>query len=127
MTTNHSNYDPVDSGAADAAAAGDVSTTGHSSHDVPGHADAHGAAAGQDDHDAHGGHGHGVDTSDVPTLVPTNWRQLVLPAVILLVVGILLIGPVSGAFQTRPASPTIEEEAGGEGGHGSNAQNEEPG
>ena len=79
------------------------------------------AAAAHDAHDAddaHGGHGgHGDDAADVPTLVPTSWRQLLFPALILLLVGILLIGPVSNAFSPRPAAPaTNEQPAGGEGG-----------
>jgi hypothetical protein len=56
-----------------------------------------------DSHDgnAHGG-GHGDDTSDVPTIVPTTWRQLIFPILILLLVVILVFGPVTNAFQSRP-------------------------
>ncbi len=80
----------------DRAAAGDVSTTGHSSHDVD---------------DAHGGHGD--DTSDVPTLVPTTLSQLVLPAIILIIVAILVAGPVVNAFSPKPAtSPPTEQQQG---------------
>jgi hypothetical protein len=86
----------------DQGSAGDVSTTGHSDHDV----------------DRHGGHGgHGDDdaaaaAAEVPTLVPTTWRQLILPAIILIVVAILLAGPVMNAFAPQPASapPTTEEQ-----------------
>ena len=91
-------------------AAGDVSTTGASSHDVDqaGTRD-HGA---HDDHDAgHGGHaGHGDDAAEVPTLVPTTWKQLIIPALILLLVGILVAGPLFGAFASRPATPEPAEQ-----------------
>lgn len=109
----------------DRAAQGDVSTTGHSTYDAQGPGpDAHGDHDGHDDHgghdadDAHGGgHGHGPDTSDVPTLVETSWRQLILPALILLLVLILVAGPISGAFSYRPANPppTEQTEPGHEG------------
>lgn len=105
----------------DRAAQGDVSTTGHSTYDAQGpapdsHGDhddhgAHDAHAAHDSHDAgdahggHGGHGgHGPDTSDVPTLVPTTWRQLILPALILLLVLVLVSGPIMNAFAYRPAA-----------------------
>ncbi|MDQ6695023.1 MAG: hypothetical protein M3014_11500 [Chloroflexota bacterium] len=99
----HSNNDPISTGTPpDQAAAGDVSTTGHSSHssaNMPaGGATAHDAHA-----DAHGG--HGTDTSDVSTLVPTTWRQLVFPAIILLFVAILVSGPIFNAFASHPAAP----------------------
>jgi|GEM_PF-3861537 len=93
----------------DRGAQGDVSTTGHSAHD------AHGAG---DAHDAHGGHGHGHgdDTgADVSTLVPTTWKQLVLPALILVLVAILVSGPVFNAFATRPAAPARTEQNTGTG------------
>lgn len=87
----------------DQGSAGDVSTTGHSSHDVQ-EADTGGHADAADPHggDAHGG--HGPDTSDVPTLVPTNWKQLVLPAIILAIVAILVSGPIFNSFASRPLS-----------------------
>ena len=81
---------------------------------------AHGAsetASGHDTHDPHdihdapdsghggGGHGsHGDDTSDAPTLVPTTFSQLILPAIILLIVAVLVAGPVINAFSSKPAS-----------------------
>jgi len=85
--------------------AGDASTTGHSDLESDAH-DIH------DVDDAHGAHGaHGDDAAaEEPTLVPTTWRQLILPAIILLVVAILLIGPVSNAFAPRPAAPPATEE-----------------
>lgn len=109
MAQDHTQDDPhTTTTPPDRAAQGDVSTTGHSSHDVQGAApDAHGDHGGHDGHDAqdaHGGHGHGPDISDVPTLVPTTWKQLVLPAVILIVVAILVAGPIMNAFAYRPAS-----------------------
>jgi hypothetical protein len=114
----------------DRAAQGDVSTTGHSTYDVQGAApdthgdhddlDAHDAHDAHDTDDAHGGHGHGPDTSDVPTLVPATWRQLVLPAIILLVVLILVAGPIMNAFAYRPATttPSTEQTEPGHGGEG---------
>ncbi len=64
-----------------------------------------------DPHDAHdsghggGGHGgHGDDTSDAPTLVPTTFSQLILPAIILLIVALLVAGPIINAFAPKPAS-----------------------
>src|SRR5436190_8247498 len=63
-----------------------------------------------DDHDAHDTHnapdaqgGHGPDTSDEPTIVPTTWRQLLIPLIILLFVGFLVAGPVMAAFAPKPA------------------------
>lgn len=108
----NANDDSVTSTPPDRAAAGDVSTTGVSSHEtaaagthsaVTDHdADAAGAATG---HSGDHAGGHGPDTSEAPTLVPTGWKELALPVVILLVVTILLWGPVTGAFQSRPAAP----------------------
>jgi cytoskeletal protein RodZ len=74
----------------------------HSGHDHAGH----------DDHLAHDTHGgHGEDDSEKSTLVPVTWRQLIFPAIILLIVLILLIGPVSAAFAPRPAvSPATTEQ-----------------
>jgi hypothetical protein len=106
----------------DRASAGDVSTTGHSDPEAghvdtvtahtatSGHAahadshghDDHGHGAHDDDDEDGGGHGHGDDAAEVPTLVPTTWRQLIFPALILLLVGILVWGPVTNAFQNRP-------------------------
>ncbi len=75
--------------------------SGHDDHD-------HEHDPGSDDsgHEDHG-HGHVTDDSEfeASTLVPTTWRQLVFPALILLIVGILLIGPVTGAFAPTPAPP----------------------
>jgi hypothetical protein len=111
----------------DRAAQGDVSTTGHSTYDVQSAApDTHGdhddldAHAAHDADDGHGGHGHGPDTSDVSTLVPATWRQLVLPAIILLVVLILVAGPIMNAFAYRPATatPGTEQTEPGHGGEG---------
>lgn len=98
----------------DRASAGDVSTTGHSAHDMQ---------AADTTRDT----GHGPDTSDIPTLVPTTWRQLLFPALILLLVLVLVAGPISGAFQTRPAAPTTEQNnSGAEGGGGSQGASGEP-
>lgn len=83
----------------DQGSAGDVSTTGHSAHDVKA-----AGMAGGGDNAGHGG--HGTDTSDVSTLVPTNWKQLILPALILVIVAILVSGPIFGAFASRPVSTT---------------------
>jgi len=106
-------HDRTDAGheAPDRAAAGDVSTTGHSSHDVH--------AAGDDQ--AHGGHGgHGDDAAaEVSTLVPTTWRQLIFPLLILLLVAILLAGPIASAFSPTPPAPPANEQTTGEGDHGS--------
>ena len=121
MSQDDTQHDPhTTSTPPDRAAQGDVSTTGHSTYDAQGPApDAHGDHDADDAHgDAHGGgHGHGPDTSDVSTLVETNWRQLILPALILLLVLILLAGPVSGAFSYRPVTPprTEQTEPGHEG------------
>jgi hypothetical protein len=92
----------------DNAVAGDVSTTGHSTQDIA------------DDH-ADVGHGaHANDASEVSTLVPVTWRQLIFPALILVLVGILLAGPIINAFSPRPATPTGTEgqTTGTEGGEG---------
>ncbi len=74
----------------------DVTITGQSTHET------------QEAHDA-GGHGatggHGEDISDVPTIVPTTWRQLIFPALILVLVLILVAGPVTNALAPRPAAP----------------------
>ncbi len=110
----------------DRGAAGDVSTTGHSdretggfsttSHaagpttgDTTGTSDAHG---GQDDANGHGGGhgGHGDDAADVPTIVPTTWRQLIFPVLILLLVAILVSGPIANAFQSRPTPLPANQE-----------------
>src|SRR3712207_3832699 len=121
MAQDNTQQDPhTTSTPPDRAAQGDVSTTGHSTYDAQGPApdshgdhDAHAAHDAHDAHDAgdaHGGHGHGPDTSDVPTLVPTTWRQLVLPALILLLVLILVSGPIMNAFAYRPAAgPETEQ------------------
>lgn len=106
----------------DRGAAGDVSTTGHSAldadrepqvtHDVgathgptPVHADTHAT------HGASGAHGDDADeASEVSTIVPAGWKQLILPAIILIFVALLVAGPVLGAFAPRPqASPGTTE------------------
>ena len=104
LNTDHSHGtdSPPDSGAQ-----GDVSTTGHSDHDAQAHGD-------RDAHDSHGG-GHGPDTSDVSTLVPAGFSQLILPAIILLFVAVLVAGPVMNAFAPRPAAPAPVENRGLEG------------
>ena len=122
--SDHTTHDGDEQSPPDRAAAGDVSTTGVSSHDT--HAagdhvadtndvhDTHGDPDAHDTHDAQSGHGsHGDDAAEVSTLVPTNWKQLILPALILLLVGILVAGPLFGAFATRPASsePAASENA----------------
>lgn len=74
----------------------------HSGHDDHGH----------DDH-GHDDHGHGPTFEDLaaekPTIVPVNWRQLIFPAIILVIVFILLIGPVTHAFAPQPAPPSTGE------------------
>src|SRR5438552_13446707 len=76
----------------------------HTAHD--GH-DTHGAL---DTHDAHAG--QVADTSDEPTIVPTTWRQLIFPLIILVFVAIMVAGPVMGAFATKPAAPpAVQEQA----------------
>lgn len=97
----HDNQDQAAHGTPpDQGAQGDVSTTGHSSHDAQ---DTH---SGQDAHGGggHGGHG-GDDAPDISTLVPTTWKQLVFPSLIMLLVAILVSGPVFSAFASRPATP----------------------
>jgi hypothetical protein len=104
MTDDHGRHDD-DHEAPDRHAAGDAGTTGHSSHDV------HAA-------DTHGGHGDDA-ASEMSTLVPVTWRQLIFPLLILLLVGVLLWGPIAGVFSpTPPAPPTNEQREGGED-HGS--------
>jgi hypothetical protein len=121
MSQDHSHHDSDATAPPDRAAAGDVSTTGHSAHDAHDAHDTHGAAA---DHDnGHGGHGgHGDDAAEVSTLVPTNWKQLIFPALILLLVAILVAGPLFGAFASRPpasATPApAEQHNGGNEGEG---------
>jgi hypothetical protein len=81
----------------------------HDTHEAQGTHDAHDAHDAHDSHDEHGDHddhGHGEDDSEKSTLVPVTWRQLIFPALILLIVAILLIGPISAAFAPRPAAPT---------------------
>ncbi|HET6314017.1 MAG TPA: hypothetical protein VFH60_09285 [Chloroflexia bacterium] len=119
MAQDHSHHDSDAAAPPDRAAAGDVSTTGHSTHDAH---DAHGATAGHDDN-GHGGHGgHGDDAAEVSTLVPTNWKQLIFPALILLLVAILVAGPLFGAFASRPPASTTpapaEQHNGGNEGEG---------
>jgi hypothetical protein len=52
----------------------------------------------------HGDHAHEDPADEASTLVPTTGRQLILPAIILVVVAILLWGPVTGAFAPKPGS-----------------------
>ncbi|MEO6457089.1 MAG: hypothetical protein ABIO92_02270 [Chloroflexia bacterium] len=100
----HSRDEQAD-GPPDHAASGDVSTTGVSSNDIQ-DTGGHGAHDDSGVDSGHGGQGgHGDDAAEVSTLVPTNWKQLILPALILLLVGILVAGPLFGAFATRPTSP----------------------
>lgn len=131
MTNDHDTRDASQGDSPpDRGAAGDISTTGHSSRETGGssttlnasgptigHAhepDSHGSSGHDDlagDHDdhghGHGGHGaHGDEASDVPTIVPTTWRQLIFPTLILILVAILVAGPISNAFQSRPAAAT---------------------
>src|SRR4051812_25875061 len=101
MTDNNSRGDSSGEAPPDRGASGDVTTTGHSTHDTGGFSttashDSHSGGDAHDAHDAHGqggGHGgHGDDTSDLPTIVPTTWRQLIFPVLILLLVIILVSG-----------------------------------
>lgn len=98
---------------------GDVSTTGYDTHDAQNAHDAH------DTHDAQGGHGgHGDDSaSELPTLVPTTWAQLILPVIILIVVALLVVGPVFNAFASRPNSvPPSEQQTSGQSTTGSSSE-----
>ena len=65
-------------------------------------------AHGHEDHSpidhAHGDHAHDDPADEASTLVPTTGRQLILPAVILVILAILLWGPVTGAFAPKPGS-----------------------
>ncbi|MEO5951395.1 MAG: hypothetical protein ABIQ44_02910 [Chloroflexia bacterium] len=65
---------------------------------------------GHDDHE-HGDHGPTFEdiAAEKPTIVPVNWRQLIFPVMILVIVFILLIGPVTHAFAPQPAPPTTEK------------------
>ncbi len=94
MSNDHG-HDATDHEAPDRDSAGDVSTTLHSDHD----ADAGG----------HGGHGDDA-AAEVSTLVPTTWRQLIFPLLILLLVVILLWGPVSSAFSPTPPAPPANQQ-----------------
>jgi hypothetical protein len=68
--------------------------------------DAHDAHADHGGHDGHEDHDEQEDSgAEKSTLVPVTWRQLIFPALILLIVIILLIGPVSAAFAPKPAQP----------------------
>ena len=101
MSDDHGHND-ADQQAPDRYSAGNAATTGHSDHDVH-------ASGG------HGAHGDVDATAEVSTLVPTTWRQLILPLLILLLVAILLAGPVAGAFSPTPPTlpPTNEQREGG--------------
>lgn len=71
-------------------------------------------AHGHNGTDDHGHDDHGHDTyediaAETPTLTSVNWRQLIFPAIILIIVGILLIGPVTRAFAPQPAPANTEE------------------
>jgi hypothetical protein len=101
MSDEHGHND-ADQQAPDRYTAGNVATTGHSDHDVQ--------AAG-----AHAAHGDVDATAEVSTLVPTTWRQLILPLLILLLVAVLLAGPIAGAFSPTPPTPppTNEQREGG--------------
>jgi hypothetical protein len=67
-------------------------------HDAHAHGD-HSSA----DH-VHDEHTHDDPADEASTLVPTTGRQLILPAIILVIVAILLWGPVTGAFAPKPGS-----------------------
>ncbi len=123
MASNHphnhrgSNHpEPAPEGPPDAGAAGDVTTTGHSTHDAGAASAKHGAHGAHDAHDAHvthGAHGgHTDDVTDVSTLVPAGWKQLILPVLILVIVGILVAGPVMDAFAPKVPSPAVEQNTG---------------
>ena len=137
MTDDQKHGDTSEATPADRGAAGDVSTTGHSGRETGGFS-TDTAKAGPttghamqtsdrqhdpdlDDDQADAGHGgghggHGDDASDVPTVVPTTWRQLIFPALILLLVAILVAGPITNAFQSRPQPlPTQQENHNGTG------------
>src|SRR6476659_10112801 len=76
----------------------------HEANDVHDAHDDHDTHDGHDDHGGHDDHDHGEgDDSERSTLVPVTWRQLIFPALILLFVAILLIGPLSAAFAPKPA------------------------
>jgi hypothetical protein len=93
-------------------------TGGHTDHGIPDD-HGHGAHAAHDTHDDHGdgdGHGHGDPdaAAEASTLVPVTWRQLIFPALIVLLVAILLAGPVSAAFAPQQATPAgTEQQIGG--------------
>ncbi len=63
---------------------------------------------GNDDHaladHGHGDHAHEDPADEASTLVRVAGRQLILPAIILIIVAILLWGPVTGAFAPKPGS-----------------------
>jgi hypothetical protein len=89
MTNDHSSDDnTVDTNSQD----------DHADHSSDDHAD-----QGHDDH-GHGGHGQDDSAPEASTLTTTTGRQLIFPALILIIVGILLIGPVTGAFAPKPGS-----------------------
>lgn len=84
----------------DTQASGDIETPAlHDTHQEIAQ-DEHGHGAHDDEH------GHGEDTSEQSTLVPTTWKQLIFPALILLLVAILVVGPIANAFAPKPLAPT---------------------
>jgi hypothetical protein len=74
----------------------------HEALEVQAAPDAHDVHDIHDVHDTHGAHEED-SASEQSTLVPVTWRQLIFPALILLIVIILLIGPISAAFAPKPA------------------------
>ncbi len=132
MTDDHTRGDSPQETPPDRGAAGDVSTTGHSGREAGGfstetskagpttghdthapdphqHGDHDDLDGDHDDHGHGGGHGgHDDDASEVSTIVPTTWRQLIFPVLILLLVAILVAGPITNAFQSRPAPPPAQ-------------------
>jgi hypothetical protein len=105
-------HDDTNATPPDSVTSGDVSTTGYPAHDAPPGA---GATVDETAHTTGGHGGHVDDTSDVSTLVPVTWRQLIFPAIIVLIVAILVAGPVTDAFAPHPAAPPPAQTTIGEG------------
>ncbi|MEO8286770.1 MAG: hypothetical protein ABI670_10090 [Chloroflexota bacterium] len=109
MTHDHSSNDTEQTNTAE----GNVSRSAPTASDLhTQHEDDHGHGA-HDDHGGHDTHGGDDDASERSTLVPTTWKQLIFPALILLLVGILVAGPLSSAFAPRPAAPAANGEGAG--------------
>jgi hypothetical protein len=112
MTHDHSGeeMDQTNTAEGNVSEAAPSPSEAHAHHDEHEH-DEHGE---HDGHDAQDAHAEVDDASELSTLVPVTWRQLIFPLLILLLVAILLIGPVSAAFAPRPANPaTTEQPVGG--------------